>query len=133
MLYQGCIAALTSRGTVIHYLKIWKIKPMIHVIATIYIENKMMGEALKIYKTFTPLVNKEKGCLMYLPTLDHKTDIQTQKIEDSVITVIEKWENLERFKDHLVAPHVIRFRKRMKSIIKKVSVKILKNISNTTI
>ena len=98
---------------------------MIHVIASIYIKDGRMPDVLKIYKGFTSKVNQEEGCLQYLPTLDHQTDIATQVQESNVVTVIETWEDMAVFKAHLNAPHVIQFREDIKGIVEKVSIKVL--------
>jgi len=99
---------------------------MIHVIASIQVKDGRLPEVLKIYETFAPEVHKEKGCRLYLPTLDYQTDIQTQQRESNCVTVIEKWESLAAFQDHLNAPHVVAFREEIKGIVENVSVKILK-------
>lgn len=100
---------------------------MIHVIASIYIEQGKLPEILKIYESFTPQVNNEDGCIMYSPTVDQPTEIITQVQDSAIITVIEQWENLEAFNAHLNAPHVIEFRKNIKGIVEKVSIKVLKD------
>jgi len=100
---------------------------MIHVIASIIVRQDKMPDLLKIYETFIPKVNMESGCIMYSPTMDLKTDIVTQKQEANVVTVIEKWDNIAAFKEHLSAPHVIEFREDIKGVVDKVSIKISTN------
>ncbi len=100
---------------------------MIHVIASIFIKDKKMADVLKIYETFAPQVNQEEGCLLYLPTIDCKTDIATQVQAGNIVTVIEKWESMAAFKKHLAAPHVVEFRENIKEIVEKVSIKVLKS------
>ncbi len=101
---------------------------MIHVIASIYIKEGKLSEIMKIYESFVPKVIAEKGCIMYCPTADFETKIPTQSKEKNIITVIEKWEDLESFNAHLCAPHSREFRKDIKEIVEKVSIKVLKNI-----
>ena len=98
---------------------------MIHVLASIVIEEGKMPDVLKIYENFVPLVTGETGCLMYQPTLDVDTPIPTQVKDDNLVTVIEKWESMEAFNAHLNAPHVIQFRKEIKGIVKNISIKVL--------
>ena len=101
---------------------------MIHVIASIYTKEGTLPEMVKIYESFVPKVMAEKGCIMYCPTADFETEIPTQLKEKDIITVIEKWEDLESFNAHLCAPHSCEFRKDIKDIVEKVSIKVLKNI-----
>lgn len=101
---------------------------MIHVIASIHITKGRMSDALAVYKTFTPEVNLEQGCMMYLPTIDFETDIKTQKKDPNLITVIEKWETMDAFKAHLNADHVVKFRKNMEGIMENVEIKVLKDV-----
>ncbi len=101
---------------------------MIHVIASIYVKEGKMSDVQKVYESFVPKVNSEKGCIMYLPTIDHKTDLPTQVLDDKLITVIEKWESKQSFQTHLSASHVIEFRKQIVDIVEKVSIKVLEEI-----
>jgi len=87
-----------------------------------------MAAVQEVYKGFAPQVLKEKGCLMYLPTVDYPTDIATQRQESNVITVIEKWDNMEAFHAHLNAPHVLQFREDVKGLVEKVSIKVLREM-----
>lgn len=100
---------------------------MIHVIASIYVKDGSLPDVLRIYETFAPEVNREDGCLMYLPTVDHRTDIGTQVQEGHMITVIERWESMAAFMAHLSAPHVVQFRRDIQGVVEKVSIKVLKN------
>jgi len=101
---------------------------MIHVIASIFIKADKLADIIKIYQTFAPLVNEEKGCLLYQPAMDCKTDIKTQVRDERIVTVIEKWETLDAFKNHLNAPHVVEFRKNIKNVVEKVSIKVLTDV-----
>ncbi len=98
---------------------------MVHVITSISVAKGKIADVLKIYETFTPLVNEEKGCAMSLPTVDFDTDIPTQHKENGIITVIEKWESIEDFYAHLSASHMIEFRENINGLVDKVSIKVL--------
>jgi len=99
---------------------------MIHVIASIHVRKGKMSDLLGIYETFVPKVNKEPGCIMYLPTIDHPTDIATQVQAANIVTIIEKWESMAAFKAHLSAAHVAEFRENIIGVVEKVSIKVLK-------
>ena len=101
---------------------------MIHVIASIRIRPGTLGALLEVYKTFIPQVRAEKGCIAYTPTIDFDTDIPTQTKEPDVVTIVELWESLEDFHAHLVAPHVVAYRERVKDILVNVSIKVLDHV-----
>lgn len=101
---------------------------MLHVIASIHINEGRMADALEIYQPFVPEVLAEKGCIMYCPTTDVETAVATQEKDGSIITVVEQWADMESFLAHLSAPHVLRFREQMKGILDRVSIKVLKAV-----
>jgi quinol monooxygenase YgiN len=85
---------------------------MICVIATFETIDGGRGELLKAFKELTPKVLAEKGCIDYMPMIDLTTSLPNQKpMRDNVLTLIEKWEDLEALETHLMAPHMIEFRR----------------------
>jgi len=101
---------------------------MIHVIATIKTKPGCLGALMDVYKDFIPKVQAEKGCITYTPTIDHDTDIPNQRKEPDVVTIVELWENTAAFRAHLIAPHVIAYRERVKDIVENVSIKVLDHV-----
>ncbi len=102
---------------------------MIHVIATIELNEGRREDFLKEFRELMPKVHAENGCLEYGPTEDATTDIAAQiDRRENVVTIMEKWESLEALKAHLVAEHMISYRERVKDIVKSVSLQILKPI-----
>lgn len=99
---------------------------MIHVIATIELHEHKRDVFLQEFHKIVPEVLNEAGCLAYGPTVDANTDIdrQTRKGNNSV-TIIEQWESVEALKDHLVAPHMLRYRDRVKDYIADATLHIL--------
>ena len=98
---------------------------MINVIASIKVKFGRKTEFLGIFKSNVPFVKKEKGCIDYCPMIDIDTKIPVQKLDGDVVTIMEKWENVEALKIHLTAPHMITYKEKVKDIIEKVSLKIL--------
>ena len=73
-----------------------------------------------------PKVQEEEGCVEYGPTLDVKTNIEVQiPFRPNVVTVVEKWESLDALQDHLMAPHMMEYRERVKLLVANVSLRIL--------
>lgn len=102
---------------------------MIHVIASIRVKAGRLLEFLVILKDNVPRVREERGCIEYFPALDIDAELRPemppQKFEPDVVTVIEKWESVEALRDHLVAPHMQAYRKRVKDIVENLSLKVL--------
>lgn len=100
---------------------------MIHVIASVHIKQGHLTKFIEIFTANVPKVLQEKGCLEYAPTLDVPTGISPQELDENLVTVVEKWENIEDLKAHMVAPHMEVYRENVKNMVEKVSLKILKN------
>ena len=98
---------------------------MIHVLASLHIKNSHLDEFIAIFKANIPNVLKEKGCVEYIPTVDVPTDLPPQDMNKNVVTIIEKWENLNDLLAHLKAPHMLAYGEKVKDIVEKKSLKIL--------
>ena len=98
---------------------------MINVLASIKVKSSKKIEFLNIFKANVPLVKKEKGCIEYCPTIDFDTKIPVQKLDDNLVTIIEKWESFDDLKAHLAAPHMVSYKEKVKDIVESVSLKVL--------
>ncbi|MEN8212390.1 MAG: putative quinol monooxygenase [Thermodesulfobacteriota bacterium] len=100
---------------------------MINVIASIHIKEGKLEEFIEIFKSNVQAVLKEKGCMEYIPTVDVPTGLPPQELNSNVVTIIEKWDNLDYLKAHLSSPHMFEYREKTKNLVDKMSVKILKD------
>jgi len=98
---------------------------MINVIASIHIKKGRLSEFIEIFKTNIPKVLEEKGCVEYVPTIDIPTGLPIQKLNNNVVTIIEKWGSLEDLQTHLTAPHMLAYKEKVKNLVDKVSLKVL--------
>ncbi len=99
---------------------------MIHVIATIELNEGRKDDFLTVFHKLVPLVLGEDGCLDYGPAVDLKTGISSQvPLRQNVVTVVERWESLEALQAHLSAPHMNQFREDVKGMIAKLSLQVL--------
>ena len=99
---------------------------MIFVIATIEVKPGKREAFLAEFHKNVPNVRAEKGCLEYGPTVDAKTDIKAQiPLRENVVTIVEKWENLQALHAHLVAPHMATYRERVKEYVVGATLQIL--------
>ena len=98
---------------------------MINVIASIHIKEGRLSEFIEIFKTNIPKVLEEKGCVEYVPTIDIPTGLPLQKLNNNVVTIIEKWGSLEDLQTHLTAPHMLAYKEKVKDLVDKVSLKVL--------
>ncbi len=101
---------------------------MINVIASIEIKEGQLSNFVEIFKSNIPKVLKEKGCIEYVPTIDVPTGLPPQEMNNNVVTIIEKWNSLEDLTAHLTAPHMLAYREKTKTLVEKMSVKVLKEV-----
>lgn len=100
---------------------------MIYVIATIELEPGSRDEFLAHFRAVVPKVLQEAGCLEYGPTVDIETNIGAQASpRDQVVTVVEKWDSIEALEAHLVAPHMLTYREKVKRLVRGASLQILR-------
>lgn len=102
---------------------------MIYAIATVELFDGKRGEYLRELKKIIPDVRAESGCLDYGPAVGVVTDIPVQEqVDANVVTIIERWTDLQALKDHLKTPHMKAYREATKSFVKNLSVRILKPV-----
>jgi quinol monooxygenase YgiN len=102
---------------------------MIHVIATIEIELGKRDAFLVEFDRLVPLVRAEDGCIEYGATVDMSTTIPVQvPMRPNVVTVVEKWADLNALQAHLVAPHMGEYRQRVSGLVRHVSLQILQPV-----
>jgi len=99
---------------------------MIFVIATIELVEGRRDDFLRIFHALVPKVRQESGCIEYGPTVDVETNIPSQEpARENVVTVVEKWESIEALEAHLMAPHMLEYRKTVKPMIVRTSLQVL--------
>ena len=99
---------------------------MIHVIATVQVQPGRRTDFLKEFQQVVPLVLQESGCIEYVPTIDAATEIPAQgDLRENVVVIIEKWASLDALEDHLIAPHMLEYRKRVKEMVAGSSIQVL--------
>ncbi len=101
---------------------------MINVIASVHVKPGKKAEYLKTFKPNLPLVTQEKGCIEYFPTADVPTGLPPQTLNENVITIIEKWEDLDALLAHLKAPHYLAYKEAVKDLVQEVSILILQEV-----
>jgi len=103
---------------------------MLHVIATIEIEAGKRAEFLAIFtKWLTPLVLAEDGCIEYGAAIDTPTHSPMQvPLRPDVVTVVEKWANLDALNAHSKAPHMAEYRVKISGLVKKVALQIMEPV-----
>ena len=99
---------------------------MIYVIATIEVAAGQREKFLDEFRQLVPLVQAEAGCLEYGPTVDLETNLTAPPaVRANVVTIVEKWENLDTLERHLIAPHMVRYRGHVKELVVSTSLRIL--------
>ncbi|ADB18454.1 Antibiotic biosynthesis monooxygenase [Pirellula staleyi DSM 6068] len=99
---------------------------MIVVLATIQLHEGKRDLFLAEFKKIVPDVRVEQGCIEYFPATDLETSLPAQPDPRlDVVVVIEKWESVAALEAHLIAPHMMAYRPRVKDFVKQVSLQIL--------
>ena len=100
---------------------------MIYVIATMELVEGKRSEYLRELKKVIPDVRAEIGCLEYGPAGDVATDVPVQDpVNENVVTIIERWTDVQALKEHLKTHHMKTSREATKSFVKGLRVRILK-------
>lgn len=103
-----------------------KEETMICVIATIQVAEGRRDDFLEEFRKIVPLVREETGCIEYAPMVDIPTEINAQaEPAESAVFVVEKWESVDALEAHLVASHMLDYRKRVKELVKGSAIRIL--------
>lgn len=99
---------------------------MISVIATIDVAEDRRDDFLAAFRQLVPKVLAEEGCVEYGPWIDVPTSISAQDpAGDNVVTAVEKWESVEALEAHLIAPHMLEFRKSIQDLVAGIRLQIL--------
>jgi quinol monooxygenase YgiN len=99
---------------------------MIRVIATIQLRAGCRSAFLKVFKALVPHVRQEPGCRDYEPMADLPTNFTAQvPVRGDVITIVEQWESLDALEAHLIAPHMLEYRKAVKGFVAGVTLQVL--------
>ena len=98
---------------------------MIVVLASIGVAPGKLAEFLDVFRANIPSVRQEQGCIEYFPTVDLDAKLPPQHLDENIVTIIEKWENLDALYRHLKAPHMRDYREKTKDLVTKVSIKVL--------
>jgi quinol monooxygenase YgiN len=99
---------------------------MIIVLATIELHAGKRPDFLAEFRQIVPNVRAEKGCIEYFPAIDTASGLPVQgPAREDIVVVVEKWESIPALEAHLIAPHMMEYRPRVKDFVKRVSLQIL--------
>ena len=99
---------------------------MIIVLATIELNPGKRSDFLAEFRKIVPKVRAEVGCHEYFPAIDTVSGLPVQgPTREDIVVVVEKWESIAMLEAHLIAPHMMEYRPKVKDFVKKVSLQIL--------
>jgi quinol monooxygenase YgiN len=99
---------------------------MLIVLATIELNPGKREDFLVEFRQIIPAVRAEAGCIEYFPAIDTPSGLPVQgPLREDHVIVVEKWESLAALQAHLVAPHMMEYRPKVKNFVKKVSLQFL--------
>ncbi|MCC6493318.1 MAG: antibiotic biosynthesis monooxygenase [Pirellulales bacterium] len=97
---------------------------MIHVIAVIEVTAGSRDAFLREFHRVVPTVRDEDGCIEYGPAVDLSTSA-SRPARPNVVTVIEKWSNVDALEAHLRSPHMSRYRELVKDMVARIDIQVL--------
>ena len=95
------------------------------MIASIRLQQGQRAAFLEIFNANVPTVRQENGCFEYFPAVDIDSGITVQRLEEDLVTIIEKWQDLAALKAHLATQHMLEYQKKVKPLVQEVSLKVL--------
>ena len=102
---------------------------MIHVLATVQLHEGKRESFLAALRANLAAVRAEVGCILYVPCEDIATEIpRATAARPNVITIVERWSDLEALQAHLRAPHMITYREKVKDCIASAQLQILHEV-----
>lgn len=101
---------------------------MITVLASIRVDTDNVEKFLELFKANIPNVLEEDGCIEYYPTIDIDSGLEIQDIDPSIVTIVECWDSMAALKQHLAAPHMLKYREAVQDLVKEVRLKILQSV-----
>ena len=100
---------------------------MIYVIATVELLDGKRDNYLEELNKIIPKVRAEIGCLEYSPATDVVADIPVQEaVNENVVTIMERWTDLQALNVHLNAPHMKTYRDAVKTFVKGLRIRVLR-------
>ncbi len=102
---------------------------MIYVVATVQLAPGRRDDFLKEFRQVAPLVRAEAGCLEYGPTIDVTSGIPAQAApRDDTVTVVERWDDVDALQAHLMAPHMLAYRAKVKGMVLGTTLQVLEPV-----
>jgi quinol monooxygenase YgiN len=99
---------------------------MIIVVASITTKPGKRAEFLDIFKANATKVREEDGCIEYLPTIDADSNLTMQLVDAQVVTIVEKWRDLDALRAHLRAPHMLEYFQKVEHLTDGTLLKLLR-------
>ncbi len=100
---------------------------MITVLVSVKVKEGKIPDFIKTFKSNAEKVKKEKGCVEYFPTLDIDAVIAGQVSDPNVVTVVERWEDMESLQNHMSAPHMATYQKMVEDMMEGVTFRLLRD------
>ena len=98
---------------------------MICVIATIKAKAGGREALLEHIADNLPNVHAEEGCIEYQPMIDTESSLGAQVLDENIVTMVEKWKTMANLNAHATAPHMLKYREKVKDTVESVSLKVL--------
>jgi quinol monooxygenase YgiN len=102
---------------------------MIYVVATVTLKPNSREQFLAEFKNVSADVRREVGCWDYFATTDVASGLARQGgLREDVVTILERWRELPDLQAHSTAPHMLRFREKIKEWVISTALQVLESV-----
>ncbi len=98
---------------------------MIYGVVSVRVKPGKVQEYIALFKSIAGKVREEKGCVQYVSTIDFEIGVPIQALDKNVVTILEKWENIEALQKHLAMPYMADFFKNEAPLVEESVLKML--------
>jgi quinol monooxygenase YgiN len=99
---------------------------MIYVVATVTLKPDRREHFLAEFNQVSADVRREVGCWDYFATSDIASGLARQGgLRADVVTILERWRDLSDLQAHSTAPHMLRFREKVKELVISTELQVL--------
>lgn len=101
---------------------------MVYVVVSVRVKEGKLAEYLALFGSVAHLVRQEEGCLQYVAATDLDAGLPPQVLDKDVVTIIERWRDVEALKNHLATPHMAEYSQETKALTEGRVIKVLKEV-----
>jgi quinol monooxygenase YgiN len=106
---------------------------MIHVIASVTLRPGTKSHFIRELSAVLGKIRAERGCIQYELLEDLRLGLPREvDVRPDVVTVLERWSDVQALHVHLSADHMVEYRSRTTTFVESVQLRILKSCADSS-